>query len=76
MQYYQVLRIFVGGIAFGASWGCSRYANEQLKSGPTLTLGKVDEVVFSVLRPDLANAVWYVLHVSWLYDILGLQYEP
>ncbi|CAD6585065.1 MAG: hypothetical protein TREMPRED_004040 [Tremellales sp. Tagirdzhanova-0007] len=49
------------GLAFGTSWGCNRYAREQIETSKAMTTGELDDAVFKVDRPDLANAVYHVL---------------
>ncbi len=51
-------------MAFGTSWGCTRYADEQIGSRRVASIGELDEAIFHVDRPDLAKAVWYLLDVG------------
>lgn len=53
-----------GGMAFGTSWQCNRFARDQLNSGQCKSIGKLDQAVFHLKRPDLSNAVWHLNNVE------------
>ena len=58
--YLWQLRIVLGGMAFGDSWGCNQLSRKQISSGARMSVGETEEAIFHVERPDLANAMYYL----------------
>ena len=50
-------------MAFGKSWECNQFAIKQISASRVATTGELDEAVYQVDRPDIANSFWYLVDV-------------
>ena len=50
-------------MTFGTSWQCNQFANKQIKASPVAATGELNEAVYQVDRPEIANSFWYLVDV-------------